>query len=136
MSPQGALLEGSNLPVEGTPFELIRGRVYAAGEVAWSLQEYRGVRFKSEIDVREWSKRVEHQAQEQFDLVISQLRRGSPAECSAAPMPENLKSIAADLEKICETLATLPAPTPQHHDELLRLACVVQRLRALALVRA
>lgn len=131
ISATGALLDGTGLPPEGSTVHLRRGSLSVNGEVAWQDRGYSGVRFNSDVVVKDWVKRIEHSGQARVDELVAFVRsapnaRGGPAgdeECG-----ENLKSISADLTSTCERIANLPAVVAECADEILKLDAIAQRL--------
>ena len=135
ISENGALLDGPDLPAEGSIVQLRRGGLDAAGEVAWTQRGQCGLKFDRPVAVKEWVKRVGHSGQAQVDEMIALVRRSRLAPVETAIADESggdtLEAISADLAEVCERLASLPdlvAGCPQELSCLDVLACRLQRL--------
>jgi hypothetical protein len=130
VSVSGALLEGPELPQEGTPVDLRRGHLSAKGEVAWRDEDQCGVRFEASIVVAAWVKRVGHTGQEQVDRAVASLRRpGFAGPIETAPQAADLQTISASLDEICERLANSKDLSIEIAEELLKLDTIAQSLR-------
>jgi hypothetical protein len=128
ISKGGALLDGTNLPGEGSRISLRRAHLSAEGDVAWQADDLRGIRFRSEIDVREWVGLKGHAGQQRVDQTIAAIRRAEPMP-DPAPALESIDSIAAALEQICERLASSPGLSDEVADEILHLDSIAIALR-------
>lgn len=131
LSTRGALLDGTDLPTEGTVVRLRRGQLQVQGEVAWDERELRGVRFDAEIDVADWVKRVEHIGQQKVDEAVAQIRSsGISADERQAPPSGRavLEQIRDDLGHSCERLSLTRELTVEVAEEVLRLDAITQRL--------
>jgi hypothetical protein len=140
LSSGGALLDGANLPSEGTAISLRRAHLSADGEIVWQANELRGVHFEAEIEVREWVKSRGHAGQQQVDQAVVAFRRGSQRLAhelpEARPAFDSIESIGLALEQVCERMASSPMMTDALADELLRLEAIAQALRRLARSKA
>jgi hypothetical protein len=138
ISTGGALLDGDNLPGEGSRICLRRAHLAVDGRVAWQVHELRGVRFSAEIDVEEWVKLKGHAGQRRVDQVVAAVRTGQRQSelMSALPIDptgmETMESISAALEQICERLSASPTLTDEVAEELVRLDSIIHSLRQLA----
>ena len=134
LSTYGALLEGRELPREGAPAFLRRGRLQVSGVVAWSSGSHCGVRFRDPIVVKEWVKRVGSDEQYGVDAAIADIRSGR-GKAAALPSPagdrdlELAASAGADLKEICERIASLPGMSVELAEELLKIDVIAQSLR-------
>jgi hypothetical protein len=136
LSTGGALLDGANLPREGTAVRLRRGRLSAEGELVWQTHNLRGMRFTTEIDVYEWVQLKSHAGQQRVDKAVAAIRRGErqrePGNHPFDIHPVSLETIATTIEQICERLSSSPTLADDVADELLRLDAIVHALRTLA----
>lgn len=130
ISQQGALVDGSPLPPEGSKVELKRGSLSTIGEIAWRTEAQCGIRFAVPVDVPSWVRRVGQPGQERVDQLID-LARGNtipdPAQIPTEPVQDRLENISADLTRICEHLGDVPAIVEQS-EALLKLDAIAQRL--------
>ncbi len=132
-SASGALLDGTNLPGEGSAISLRRAHLAVDGEIVWEAQELRGVRFSAEIDVQEWVKLRGHAGQQHVDQSVAAFRRGTvqtvkPELAEKRPAYDSIEAISVALEEVCEPLANSATLTDDVADELLRLEAITQRL--------
>jgi hypothetical protein len=138
ISTGGALLDGDNLPGEGSTVSLRRAHLAVDGRIAWQVHELRGVRFSAEIDVEEWVKLKGHAGQLRVDQVVAAVRTGQrqtelmSASPVAATSIETIESISTALEQICERLSSSPSLTNEVAEELVRLDSIIHSLRQLA----
>jgi hypothetical protein len=139
LSAGGALLDGANLPREGTAVSLRRALLSADGEVVWQTQNLRGIRFTAEIDVHQWVQLKGHAGQQLVDKAVAAIRRGEqrrePDDHSVENNPVSVDAIATAIEQICERLSLSPTLADDVADELLRLDAIVHALRTLASAR-
>jgi hypothetical protein len=137
ISVHGALIDGASLPQEGTRVELHRGRLSAAGEIAWRSAYQCGLRFENHIVIREWVERVGHAGQEQVDRAIAALRRTDSdgftvlGSLESTTPPADLAKIAEELQSICERLAASPSLSVELGEELLKLEALAHTIRDL-----
>lgn len=132
VSVGGALLEAPRLPPQGTRVDLHRGHLRANGEIAWRNQDQCGVRFNDNIVVAAWVKRIGHVGQERVDRTVASLRRGSAEPTEYPPKEDDLRTLSATLDGICERLANSKDLSVEMAEELLRLDAIAQSLRRLA----
>lgn len=138
ISAGGALLDGTNLPGEGSPVSLCRAHLAVEGKVAWQAHELRGVHFSAEIDVEEWVKLRGHAGQQRVDQAVAAIRTGKHQDDLISEMsntgtePVTMESISTALEEICERLSNSPALTDDVAVELVRLDSIINSLRQLA----
>ncbi|MEO8454743.1 MAG: PilZ domain-containing protein [Sphingomicrobium sp.] len=134
LSAKGALIDGPALPSAGASVRLLRGRLSAAGELAWEAAGQAGVTFGHEIKVDDWVQRSGHAGQERVDGVISALRRSAslPEELQAVSNIASLASISAALDEVCERVAAMPNMSVELGEELLKLDAIAHSLRRAA----
>jgi len=134
ISAGGALVDGRTLPPLGTLVTLSRGRLFAAGRLAWAGEGQAGLNFDEQIDVATWVQRVGHSGQQRVDGVVEALRSG----CRVTPDvrgdddSDSLSAISGALDQICERLAQTQRMSVEFGEELVRLDSVAQALRRLA----
>jgi hypothetical protein len=134
LSPQGALLEGSNLPAEKRNVCLKRGSLATEGQIAWSRGQQCGIRFSEPIVVAEWVERAGPVGQQRIDATVAEFRN-SPAsklrlaDPSGQADQRSLVEISAALLKSCERLAALPHMTVGLAEELLKIEATARALR-------
>jgi hypothetical protein len=138
ISGRGALVDGPALPPVGSEVRLVRGSLSAAGQLAWHGAGQAGINFERDIDVGRWVQRTAHGGQQRVDGMVAAVRSGSPA---AAYLPDDgsgqsLPAISAELDRICERLASTSAMSVEFGEELLKLDAVAQLLRQAATGRS
>lgn len=134
ISATGVLLEGSDLPAEGSTVQLRRGSLVAAGEVAWRASSQCGVRFREHVVAADWVRRVEHSGQQRVDRIVTLLRRPPFAEAVSLmlmPGEDTLDAISTNLTEACERLSDIPLLMETYSERLLELDAVAQRLKHL-----
>lgn len=130
LSVRGALLDGVDLPGEGTAVRLRRGHLEVGGEVAWRSDRHRGLYFDDDIDVAGWVKGAFRLGQERIDRVVQTFRHSPEAVSDLACSGEmTLQSLSAELGEVCESLAARADLQRGAADDLLRLDAVAQRIR-------
>jgi hypothetical protein len=134
LSEHGALVEGSALPAVGAKVRLLRGRLSAAGQIAWLGHRHGGVNFDAQIDVDSWVQRVGHVGQQRIDGLVAAIRgsKSIPSGLQHAPKIQSLAAINLELERICERLAAMPDMSVALSEELLKLDVLCQSLRQIA----
>jgi hypothetical protein len=131
ISPRGALLDGPNLPPQGSAVGLRRGSLKANGEIAWQERDQCGVRFKTEVEVEGWV-RVGHAGQHRVDKIVTLLHRPPFRDAASLVLTSSEDSVSAiseDLTETCERLANIADLVAAQPEELLRLDAIAQRLR-------
>jgi hypothetical protein len=125
LSPSGALLEGANLPSNGDVM-LRRGKLVAIGNVAWRGEGCCGVRFNSEVVVKDWMKRVVHSGQERVDGIVTALKSGAiPHANSDCDPPTGLDQLVSQLLAVVEEMASLPDMTTEMGEQIVKLEALV-----------
>jgi hypothetical protein len=136
LSPQGALLEGSNLPAEKRNVCLKRGSLASEGQIAWFGGRQCGIRFSRPIVVAEWVERAGPVGQQRIDATVAEFR-DSPASNLHLAGPScqadqhSLVEMSATLLKSCERLAALPSMSVELAEELLKIEATGRALRDL-----
>jgi hypothetical protein len=131
MSRAGALVDGPELPSPGTRFRLSRGHLSVLGTVAWSEQRQAGLNFESDVDVRKWTERVGHAAQQRVDAMIAAVRGGvsHTSDNQELDNGDTLPVLSAALDQVCRRLAELPAISLEVGEEMIKLDLIAQSLR-------
>jgi hypothetical protein len=132
ISARGALVDGPTFPALGASVRLMRGRLLAAGQIAWAGAGQAGLNFDREIDVASWVQRAGHGGQERVDGVVAALRSGAPVRRDRHEASETLSGISGALDQICERLTQSGRMSLELGEELLKLDAVAQSLRRLA----
>jgi hypothetical protein len=138
ISVKGALIDGVSLPTQGTSVALRRGDLHVEGEVAWQEGTQCGLRFRTEVTVVDWVRRIGHPGQQRVDRIVSNIRGQSPAPHPAVSRDtgsESLEMIAKSLTILSERLAGDPALLSDHANDLLELDAIAQRLRQLVAIQ-
>lgn len=87
MSSAGALVEGTDLPPDGSTVRLERGPLGVGGRIVWSRPGRCGLAFDSPIAVEQWMPgraRAPHQAV--VDRMVAQVRSLPPTAAPASPV--------------------------------------------------
>ena len=137
LSAQGALLEGTNLPVEGTIVQIKRGSFSAAGDIAWSRDQHCGLRFAAIIDVASWIERAGPIGQQRIDAAIADFRRQPSRPASFAvlttSMPQvDFGSLSADILQICERMAGMPGLSIDIAEQILKIEAGARSIETVA----
>jgi hypothetical protein len=135
MSPNGAMIETALAPPPGTKVRLVRGSLVALGEVVWSRSPRCGLRFASELSVREWLAPPASLAQQRVDEVVAQLKARPPGASDLVPFtpaPEAPQArnpqLAHDLARALELLRDLGDELASSGETLARHARRLQNL--------
>jgi PilZ domain len=138
LSVHGALLEGDDLPVEGTKVQLGRGRLSAAGTIAWQRGNQRGVRFDEPVEVGGWVRPTGHRGQQRVDAAIAAIRGARPspdllAIVGAVPdSQESLESLSEELALVCERIAATEDLPIDVAEQIMRLEVISNSIGRLA----
>lgn len=114
MSAAGALVESPDLPAEGTPVVLKRGKLQAAGNIVWKLDRKCGVAFSAKVAVDDWMAKQPGE-QDRVDRIVSDFKAntvGAP-DCPNSPqgtigvdvIVAQLKTISSELGELGDQLA-------------------------------
>jgi len=118
MSPTGALVEGSAFPGPGTPVDLRRGSLRAAGRIVWAEGRRAGITFNSAVHVADWMSRQSDTHQHRVDDAVRAVKLGTALRLSAELDPavphkisvrDELEKLRAELGGLESTLAGNPA---------------------------
>lgn len=135
LSLHGGLLEGAQLPREGTAVRLMRGSLYAAGEVVWQSDRYGGVRFNRPMEVEEWVQCAGHVGQQRVDSIVADYLDGGIRSSHLALLPDDdardiLEHVGSDLLRICLRIAAYPNLSIELAEELLKIEAVALKIKA------
>ena len=133
LSAHGALLEGTGLPIEGSPVEVRRGSLRAVGSIAWSSEQHCGVRFSGSVDVGAWIDRAGPIAQQKIDAAIADFRSPSRRPLSFAVLPgdlvrADLNSLSAEIIATCERMAGMDGMTVEIAEQILKIEAAARAI--------
>lgn len=133
LSAHGALLEGTNLPPEGTSVQIRRGSLSAAGDIAWSRDQHCGLRFAAIIDVASWIERAGPAGQQRIDAAIADFRREPKRPLAFAVLPGDLnrsdvRSPGAEILRICERIACMPELSIEVAEQILKIEAAARAI--------
>lgn len=113
---------------------LVRGDLSARGMIAWVSASHGGLTFLGPIDVEAWVKRVGHSGQQRVDGVVAALRSSGPVppDLLDGRGADTLRSISAELDEVCENLATSAEVSIAVGEQLLKLDSIAHALRQIA----
>lgn len=141
ISPAGALIEGSIVPVEGTLVQLVRGDLIVHGLVAWAHENRCGLKFSGVVDVQRWRAMPSNAEQQRVDDVVRLVKAGAvplpvtplarPNENGDARPVEDLRRVTQLLEGLGEALASDVDIVNRHAFELQNLDIAIQVIAAL-----
>ena len=146
MSPNGAMIESPLTPPPGTKVQLIRGVLLAQGTITWSSNSRCGVRFASELSVKEWLAAPTRAEQQRVDQIVSVVKTGALAasgadtggsEASRSSMsPERLRDDLGAVDRLLQDLeddlASCDQTLARHGMKLQNLDIAMQMIRAIA----
>ena len=135
LSPRGAMLESSLTPPPGTKVDLMRGGLLAEGIITWSSNERCGLRFLSEVSVKQW--RTAPATAQQHRVV----RAGEAAAAIGNPesrppqTDKQLRDYVGEVVKLLqdleEDLVSSSETSTRHAEKLQSLGIAMQMLRAI-----
>lgn len=137
LSAHGALLEGPDLPAEGTVVQIRRGSLSVAGDIAWSREQHCGVQFGSIIQVGAWIERAGPIGQQRIDAAIADFRRQPTRPMlSFAVLPGDLRrsdinSLSAEILRICERMVCMPELSVEIAEQILKIEAAARAIEAL-----
>jgi hypothetical protein len=142
MSPNGAMFESPVTPVVGAKVDLIRGALVARGTVIWSCASKCGVRFCSEVSVKDWLAAPTKVQQQRVDEMVALVKAGRtdpPADNESSHEPRSYDQLIDDLAAVVglmqdleDDLAASDATLERHGLKLQNLDIAMQMLRAVA----
>ncbi len=142
MSPNGAMIETSVTPVTGSQVELIRGALIARGSVIWTSANKCGVRFSSEVSVKDWLAAPDKSQQQRVDDIVALVKAGgadprgderpTQAPRSHEQLIDDLGEVVKLMQDLENDLAESDATLERHGVKLQNLDIAMQMLRAVA----
>lgn len=98
MSLNGALIETPLAPPTGTEVQLIRGALVASGTVMWSYDNRCGLRFTSNISIKQWLEAPSKAEQQRVDEIVSLVKAGAiPGALNGRHKPGSKKAYESQL---------------------------------------
>lgn len=143
MSRNGAMVEAPICPPKGTKVQLIRGSLLAHGEIIWAEGGRCGLRFVSDVSVRDWLASPAEVEQQRVDEIVSLVKAGAippefgVARARAAELEADegvlgeLEQVVALLLDLEDGLAASNETLQRHASKLQNLDIAVQMLRAI-----
>lgn len=133
MSRSGALLEAPVLPASGTAVRLARGSLSAQAVVAWVGTGRCGIRFTSQVVVRDWLAPPRNPRQPLVDEMVLAVKLGAGAPSAGGQQPaehstQSSSQLAADLREAAILLDLLSADLSGNPDLLREHAPSLQNL--------
>ena len=106
ISPTGALVEGGQLPEQGSSGRLRRGNLEASVRVIWKAGRKAGLAFSTTIHVADWMPRTTGAHQRRVDKLVREIRSGHDTQ----PYPADRQpgaALEAELQAIRNELGEL-----------------------------
>lgn len=142
MSLNGAMIETTIAPAAGSKVDLMRGALIAQGTIVWTSATRCGVRFTSEVSVKDWLAAPSKVQQQRVDEIVALVKAGGPdlrASEGRTYDPRSHEQLVGDLgavEALMQSLEddlTSSVETLQRHGLTLQnLDIAMQMLRAVA----
>jgi len=142
MSPNGAMVESSVTPLPGTKVDLMRGALVARGTVIWSSANRCGVRFASEVSVKDWLAAPNKVQQQRVDEIVALVKAGGAGlgqedgrerePRSHEQLTDDLGAVVKLMQDLEDDLAASDQTLERHGMKLQNLDIAMQMLRAIA----
>lgn len=146
MSPNGAMVDTPLAPTRGTSVDLTRGPLIPRGTVIWSSSNRVGLRFSSEVSVKEWMAAPGAVHQQQIDEIVALVKagglpQGDPAFAARGAsreartheqLADDLAATLRLLSDLEDDLASCDETLVRHGMKLQNLDIAMQMLRAVA----
>lgn len=146
MSPNGAMVETPLIPVRGANVELLRGHLVARGTVIWSSTTRCGLRFSSEVSVKDWLAAPTAVHQQRVDEMVALVKAGANSQpaCVAAyqdaavearsheQLVDDLGTVVRLMQDLEADLASSIETLERHGMKLQNLDIAMQMLRAVS----
>jgi hypothetical protein len=146
MSSLGAMVDSPLGPPAGTQIHLLRGPLLARGTVMWSSAKRCGLRFTSELSVKDWLAAPASVEQSRVDELVALIRAGGTSDrvagaddpCTLAHRKAeeqtvaDLGSVIGLIEALEDDLASCQATVARHGLKLQNLDIAMQMIRAIA----
>lgn len=141
VSAMGALVEGEDLPANGTSVDLQCGAVAVQGRIIWTAGNKAGISFTERTEVEHWFADAEPQnsVDKAFQRIAREMQRHDNVQPIAAPHHRSqitngdMERSAAALEELADALAGEPELFGRYATQLQALDISAQLLRKLAL---
>jgi len=146
MSPTGAMVESRLRPPPGTEVHLIRGVLQAKATIVWSSTGRCGLRFSSEVMVKEWLAAPTKAEQQRVDEIVALVKAGAilpgvagsnapesyDAPRTEAQLSEDLHAVVSLIQDLEDDLASSTETLARHGLKLQNLDIAMQMIRAIA----
>jgi hypothetical protein len=142
LSPNGAMIESPLAPSVGTTADLIRGALIARGTVIWSMANRFGLRFASEVSVKDWLAAPSKVQQQRVDEIVALVKAGSSdpgrndsqvdEARSQSQLVDDLGAVVRLMQDLEDDLASNDETLARHAGKLQNLDIAMQMLRAVA----
>lgn len=146
MSPNGAMVDTPFAPSRGTSVDLMRGPFIARGTVMWSSGNRVGLRFSSEVSVKEWLAPPTAVHQQRVDDIVALVKAGGLPQLESASadhaasrevrtheqLVDDLAATMRLLGDLEDDLASCDETLARHGMKLQNLDIAMQMLRAVA----
>ncbi len=140
MSAGGALVEGKQLPPEGTPCLLHRGDLSHEATVVWQKDGKAGIQFRNVANIEQWlpsGRRTQSEVDvavkmAKAELVVAPTAKVSAPLFSSELSKEEVLHTASAMEALADELSEDPAVVARFMTKLQTLDIAAQTLRKLA----
>jgi hypothetical protein len=146
MSASGAMIETPLCPSPGTEAVLMRGPLVVQGTVVWSSGNRCGLRFSSEVSVKEWLAAPTAVHQQRIDEMVALVKAGKMAGSSdlvggegearatrsREQLVDDLGAVISLMEDLEDDLASSGETLVRHGLKLQNLDIAMQMLRAVS----
>lgn len=140
MAPNGAMIETPVTPVVGSDVILMRGALKARATVMWTSATRCGVRFVSEVSVKDWLAPPGKAQQQRVDETVALVKSGGaelPQVSSPVLGPRSPEQLIEDLEAVLSLMQDLEDELASSIETLNRHGLKLQNLDiAMQMVRA
>lgn len=140
MSLTGAMIDTPLTPPQGTDVLLVRASLIVRGTVAWSSGKQCGLRFSSEVAVKDWMAAPERLDQARVDEAVRAIKSGSALSPEARRLatrgsqPDSrsaLNEVLSLLQELEDDLSSSSETVSRHAAKLQNLDLAMQLLRTL-----
>jgi hypothetical protein len=142
MSSDGAMVESPLMLTAGTTVELLRGSLVGRGMVIWSSSNRCGLRFTSEVSVKDWLAAPNKVQQQRVDEIVAlvkagatDLERGDGAVSAARSLEQlvdDLGAVVRLIQDLEDDLVSCEGTLERHGMKLQHLDIAMQMVRAIA----
>jgi hypothetical protein len=144
ISSNGAMVDCPLALPPGTNVELVRGSLSAKGKVMWCSESRCGLRFVSDLLIKEWLSPLAKVEQERVNAIVSLVKSGGAQNAlaeaqklrtfnrsSEAELLEGLSDVIKLLQSLEEDLSSSPQTLSRHGPKLQNLDIAIQMTRAI-----